>query len=242
MAFIVNQPLAPTQGEIWEFTVRAYDVHTMTAFINRIRLCPRKIAPADPMLEPTCYAALGQFRSRWRAGVIPYLHNSYRVNTYSISRLSGYEILPPGNRMRLEYDQRRDLTGDPIADRGTRAGDQTSNFVTAGVYWDTELINANTRAMMRLSPLVDADIDGANLTPAFLALLTAGTNLLTPNWMDNVNNTRWRPVVFSSATLAKNTNPKLAPELFDYCASWILSATVGTQVGSQITRKNRSGV
>lgn len=234
----LNLPVAPSNGEVWEFVVRGRDAGVTTAIINRIRMRVEPVNQANPINIDTIFAALGAFRTRWRTGIRSQLCNGYLVDTYSLQRIIAVDVVPGSSHANVHYDQRRDLTGVDPDDRGALALAPEPNFVAARIYWGTVLISANTRTMMRVSPIPDANVDGANLTVPYRAALQAAADLLWPVYTDAANNCKWIPCVFSAQTVAAIQPPPL-PTLYANYVSDFISADVGYPVGSQLTRKNR---
>ncbi len=234
----VPVPLEPKEGEVWEFVVKAYDFTVQTALVNRVRYTPTKINPATPMLVPAAQALCAALRARWRATFRTLLHTSYVARIYSVQRIASVSLAPSGAHINIHYDQRRDEYGDTAADTGARAGTQEPNFVTASVYWNTPLINANTRGMMRLSPLVDSDVDGANLTGPFQTLLQTAVDTFSPTYSDVGNNVLWTPGIFSASSAIHTVPLPAAIEMTNHFSE-MTGGTAEQQVGSQLSRKNR---
>jgi len=234
----IQLPAAPLDGEVWEFVVKAIDTGINTAIVNRLRLRVTALDVANPPLIEGVYFALNAFRTRWRTGIRTQLCDKYLVQTYSLQRIAGVYVLPGQNHAAISYDQRRDYTGEDPADRGALALAQNPNFVVARINWNTALINRNTRAMMRVSPIPDANVDGALLTAPYMAALQAASDLLWPVLTDAPNKVKWTPCVFSAQSLV-GVEPAVPAQSMAIYTNDLTGAAIDSFVGSQLTRKNR---
>lgn len=231
-------PQKVTAGEVWECLTIGTNLANQTQILNRFRF----MATVNPGPTSTSTDApqrlLDQWVIRWRAHIRPRLCTNYTVARYAVQRLEGIQPIAGSSNWRLLFDQRREQISDPAQDTGTAVGDPEMDFVTAGIYWNTAIVNANTRGMMRVSPLPDASIVGGYLAePTRAALETAGV-ALQAQYNDAQENVLWIGSIFSGK-LASGRSPLPTPAQMGEFAIPTTGAEVTFNIGSQNTRKAR---
>lgn len=179
------------------------------------------------------------FRGIWVANILSRLHTSYEAVQYTCRELTGQvaDPFPPPN-FKITLLQVGVYT--PVSpDAGLRVGDPLPTYCAVTVRKETGLGGRGFRGSTRYAPIIEADTTGNSVNPGIVAAFAAAVpSLQTWNIPMGGQNILMGLGVFN-ATRVRNA---LITQPISVYNTQVLSFSVNTFMGSQISRKQRAGI
>lgn len=206
------------------------------AVLNVIHYATEETIPVPPI--PTEEQFLAQFVENWRTAVLAVLSQIYRVESYTLKRITGTEVDPsPPPPTRLIVPFQFGIPGG-LGDFGARVGEPLPTYSAVGYRKLTSNPTRNGRGGMRLGPVLESDTTGGNALNAGALALFAVANLesIRRVLIAAVANFPMQMQVFSE-TLAL-VAPNVTPRNFSFPVS---ALALNPFITTQTTRKQRTG-
>lgn len=178
------------------------------------------------------------FRQQWIANITPRLSVNYRAFTYTVRELTGQAPSgkpPPAPPFDVVVGQIGEYT-PTVSDAGARTGEALPTYCAASIRKHTGFGGREYRGSMRLGPISETDGENNSLTAAAHTAFVAAVNgLLTFTIVRGGNSQQYGLAVFQRTRVRAAT---IIPPITTYSAT-VLSMTVNTFLGSQVSRKER---